>query len=1773
MMAAVVDHSQRIRRKPRIDQDHSRGIQLCPVWSGAAMPTIPLAIGRYSIGADPGCDISLPMNGVEEKHCLVVVGHKRVLIQAYSRFTWVNEGAVTEGQLEVGDRLAIGPVEFVVENLSSAQDSVATASYFPPLEMDESVQQAIFRKSSPDKRTGSRREALIGEMLEDVQGLLDQYLQREKASKAEISSKNHALADAQSELEQAQSLFSRQCVELEEEWKRLANQKQHVEEIDVAQAKLLQLKTQIENQAAGVARREAELKPQRSQLLQLAEEIGREKMECQLELQNLQAARAELVASTVGAEELEERRQELQQLHLEIQSEHENVASQKQQLDTQYQDIQAQRAELEREFSGLEIRYQKLKDSEAEAYERQLVQTQRARELDDRELKLESELKSVSQKLEDIDLKENQILQFQQELDDHIEAVELERQQLQELKLHQEQGFAQERQQHQEFQASLQAQELHWEQQRSKLLEREIAAQEQLKELNAESARLAEQAQRIEDQRQALRAAEQSYQTKSDLFAEEHHREQESIQARKWSLEKEELRLLSLSQSQVAQLADLHVQRDSFLAEKQEFQACQQALKIREEELHARLQEFQQIQQQCAADRAQLQQQEQQLRTQQVEQSREAEFHKERLAEVENRQADVESFTQELEAAQVAFKQEQNSAEAKLAESRAALVAEEERLQRRLLTLQEQEADVLRQIAALAADQARLQMRIVSFEEEQFALTRKQGEQSQLAEQLRTQQAEQAREAELIRERLSQSEDRKQELQVFEKSLQEERLTFEQEQAESRESVRQSYEAIRTEKFELEEVAARLARQEAELKSQSEIYEQEIGGLRVLEDVLKERSTKIRSVEQRLEQEAARSEIRLADLREKESSLQFRIHQFEEQFIELKKLEQRVHGEQTEFEATRTALTQAYEGTQAAQAQRAAELQSRLAELDAQNEELLAAQEDVNRSHLALAAERAELDQLAEELIQREAETQTIQVELHLREEQIEARSADLQTRMASVDQLADELNAQQQELAQQSAELVARERQLLEQSQATTKASAAQLAADREELAVWRVELEAQQAEQKQQRIELEELQAECTRTQSEVAAKEIKLTEQQVELRSGLEKLEDSASALRSRQAELSDREANLQDRKQELEQRLVALEQQEMQLTETLDQLEPGLDKHVESLSLERLRLEQLEAQIIDRQRSLERWQVELENRDRERVQEAAEEIELQQRRLDDRARDLTEQTRLLTLRQEQLLADSENQRAEYEVEKTELLDQIQQLVHERHHFQNLNVQDAPVNDFVEDQQAKLQQQQHLFEHKLGEVETQLKEIEVRRSNLDQQQRDLEAERLDLQCSKEADEEERLRNVREKAALEQSRVALEKEKRDFVEQRQLLALEFSQEDIDQFIHTNTLIFHPDDVSLPLEMVLDEEMDPGPSESSETQPQGQLPDDAAPSAEDSSFSQPADELESVIDVSSNLSLQAESEPTEQEDEALDSLLEEIREQGNPSAHHERAGNDPESALTGLRSELAEIFGIHTFGRRDAEVEESTDAELLDEGAAPELDDTGSWDAESSCDNQKNPEDEPEPVEEEYTLDFSDGGEDAVQRYMEQLLARNRGHCATFNPRKQERAAETSQSPAATHDEKDATPVAVAESVHSDPPGSESVVSEQKTKRTEAPDKETVRASLNSFRELANISARTAVAKSSLSRVRTESRYLSATTLLGWGATLALFSYELTAKTDFGIWAYGAGAVSLISTIPLGVSYLRIRKLEQQESGRLPVVENEEMGEAASET
>lgn len=265
---------------------------------------------------------------------------------------------------------------------------------------------------------------------------------------------------------------------------------------------------------------------------------------------------------------------------------------------------------------------------------------------------------------------------------------------------------------------------------------------------------------------------------------------------------------------------------------------------------------------------------------------------------------------------------------------------------------------------------------------------------------------------------------------------------------------------------------------------------------------------------------------------------------------------------------------------------------------------------------------------------------------------------------------------------------------------------------------------------------------------------------------------------------------------------------------------------------------------------------------------------------------------------------------------------------------------------------------------------------------------------------------------------------------------------------------------------------------------------------------------------------------------------------------------------SDNDDAPDALRSELASIFGISITeeNRSSEDIEyESDDTQqvAVEDIAQPEegiADEDESETEAADAPSEKSISDS--------GFDFSEGGDDAVQRYMEQLLARTRGNregshedSESSKPTEQEEIEQESS------DKVIAAEAFVAVSEESDIQAASDVevaAPKPAVPKREPQSRERVRENLNSFRKVANTSARSALAKSTLVRQRLVFQTFTVFTCVSLVTTVVFSIIDWWSGASLQEFSIASGMISAVLCVYLAYCLSRIKHLENIEKATL---------------
>jgi pSer/pThr/pTyr-binding forkhead associated (FHA) protein len=121
------------------------------------------------IGRREDCDLRIPVGDVSRKHCRLVIEDETIRIEdlGSSNGTYVNGHRVQEGELQPGDRIQVGPVQFIIQINGEPPEDQMTLP--PPSAADASADTGESLSTDAVTQAGSvPSDSSLGGVLEEV---------------------------------------------------------------------------------------------------------------------------------------------------------------------------------------------------------------------------------------------------------------------------------------------------------------------------------------------------------------------------------------------------------------------------------------------------------------------------------------------------------------------------------------------------------------------------------------------------------------------------------------------------------------------------------------------------------------------------------------------------------------------------------------------------------------------------------------------------------------------------------------------------------------------------------------------------------------------------------------------------------------------------------------------------------------------------------------------------------------------------------------------------------------------------------------------------------------------------------------------------------------------------------------------------------------------------------------------------------------------------------------------------------------------------------------------------------------------------------------------------------------------------------------------------------------------------------------------------------------------------------------------------------------------
>jgi len=705
---------------------------------------------------------------------------------------------------------------------------------------------------------------------------------------------------------------------------------------------------------------------------------------------------------------------------------------------------------------------------------------------------------------------------------------------------------------------------------------------------------------------------------------------------------------------------------------------------------------------------------------------------------------------------------------------------------------------------------------------------------------------------------------------------------------------------------------------------------------------------------------------------------------------------------------------------------------------------------------------------------------------------------------------------------------------------------------------------LELEQARQllQQQNLELESRQQACEEQAERLRNREDDVLRRERDVQAAEQALTQREESVAEQSRQLFVQQQSLQSASvclSELNAEQAALQSERVSLSEQLDQLnrssqslrERELQLQASEQELQQLRSE-LESQRRQREEdrnALEQSRQEFET-SRQTFAQQMQELEESRKKLDERLADL-EQAESALHEQQHCLAESQ-----------QALEQRQRDFDEReqqdvsHPAENsLSVSDQTLEQdriALEEDKARVEEQARVLQLKSEKLEKEQATLEDRQAHLDAEMQNLTRLRTEIDAERSRDLYDREQLQQQLSSLDTSREELERQWNDLNQRRQ----EFQQA-ADSLPATSV----SPEVMEQLQR-LECELDETRFELENTQHELERVQ--------SKWEESRAELEKVGQLEAiPARIHPVAAPETSDDESVESVV-------SPEPEPVSEANDGDDAARRLRQELATLFGYSASATTsprpetdDVHVDEHDADEAQDDDDSPIEAETresspevpfwrtllkDSEEASSESSDEEPAGTEAEPLHASTGSDFGshddqgspdarESEDDSIENYMKRLLARNRpsGNSPESSPVKPDQGSAplVQEAPSAE---------GLANRVVED---SITVVAPvRKNRKLGNGEKEALRADLHSFRELANYSARSAVATSKVTKTSAIVRLMLSLSAVGWLATLGLLVCSHWYGDAYFLETLMIGGVTGMMTMLAGIRYWEVRQI-----------------------
>lgn len=325
-----------------------------PSHDGLGCDAVLLGAGPCSIGTAQDCTLRVDAAGIAPRHAQIICGPAGAVLRACDPRTWLNDGPVTEKRLRAGDRLAIGPVEFRIRR--AALDELLPATPPPARRTAPAAPQPAFERLDPEL---VRQRDSLEEEIARRRRKLKALLARRKAVADDLASRRQAAAQTHRQIaraERKEALLAELLSDVQQAASDLiVRERVLAERVSAQQEQLARLQNEAAIEAASFRQRRDSPPEPDAKLQRAAEELATLRGECH-------ASRIQLDGEW---ESLKTRQQAIAEDARQIEAQRQSLAAAEQELARSRANFRQERESFEERLATIDRRFETLREEAA----------------------------------------------------------------------------------------------------------------------------------------------------------------------------------------------------------------------------------------------------------------------------------------------------------------------------------------------------------------------------------------------------------------------------------------------------------------------------------------------------------------------------------------------------------------------------------------------------------------------------------------------------------------------------------------------------------------------------------------------------------------------------------------------------------------------------------------------------------------------------------------------------------------------------------------------------------------------------------------------------------------------------------------------------------------------------------------------------------------------------------------------------------------------------------------------------------------------------------------------------------------------------------------------------------------------------------------------------------------------------------------------------------------------------------------------------------------